>query len=272
MFLKTRTRPLKALLVSGFALFGLSLALVGYVYYQAPINKLKDVYPIVQVLNPEGDFRIHLKENKPYNWISVDNISESAVWAIVISEDWAFYNHNGVDFNQLMRAVTDKFKKSKILRGASTITQQTIKNIFFDSSRSFIRKFKELIYTIKLERNFSKKQILEMYLNIIEFDRNVFGIYMASFHYFNKHPKYLNAREGAFLAMVLPSPKRYSESFRDQKLTEFAGGVIDKILVKMRQAKVIDESQRQLEVNKKYYWENEDKLKSAGQDTDSIQL
>ncbi len=216
---------------------------------------LNDLYPVVQVINPKGDFKITFRQNKPDTWVRYQDISKNAAWAIIVSEDWAFFEHDGVDITQLGKAIRDKIKFDKNLRGASTISQQTVKNIFLDNSRSFKRKLIELLYTFKLEQTFSKKKILEFYLNIAEFDRNIFGIYSASFHYFGKHPKYLTAREGAFLAMVLPSPKKYSVSHKENRLTPFAKEVIDSILVKLRQAKIINEETRAAEASSKFDWE-----------------
>src|SRR5690606_25653822 len=160
-------------------------------------------------------------KKRPAYWVNLGDISTYGKWAIILSEDWAFYQHQGVDLDQLKIAITESLTLGKV-RGASTISQQMVKNIYLDHSFSFFRKFKELIITYKVEKTLSKQRILEVYLNSIEFGPGIWGIRNASFHYFKKHPSRLDPREASFLAMMLPSPKRYYESFRKKKLTPFA--------------------------------------------------
>jgi monofunctional biosynthetic peptidoglycan transglycosylase len=110
----------------------------------------------------------------------------------------------------------------KFKRGGSTITQQLIKNAFFSSDKSLIRKLKEAILAHRLEEVMSKKEILEKYLNTIEFGPNIYGIKPAAQHYFNKSPADLNLLESSFLAFLLPNPKGYYQSFKKRQLTPFA--------------------------------------------------
>jgi monofunctional biosynthetic peptidoglycan transglycosylase len=161
-----------------------------------------------------------------------------------VSEDWAFYDHEGIDVNQIQVVVEESLEEGEFVRGASTITQQVVKNVFLSNERTLIRKFKEVILASSLEKEFSKDEILEFYFNLVELGDGIYGIKAASELYFQKHPKDLNGKEGAFLAMLLPSPKKYAQSFRQEGLTAFASEQIDNILIKLRQAKIINEDKR----------------------------
>lgn len=228
--------------LSGFSLF---------LWHSADVEMLISRYPVYNLKNKNYEFKI----KKTRNWVDIEDVSKYAKWAMIVSEDWAFYDHHGIDLRQLRIALGESIKQGKFVRGASTITQQVIKNTILTNERSLWRKFREMIMSYKLERVVSKDRILEIYLNIVELGKNIYGIKNASQYYFNKSPSNLTAREGAFLAMLLPSPIKYGTSFRKKKLTPFAREVIDSILVKMRQAKVYDEKQRIIESQKLYYWE-----------------
>ena len=195
--------------------------------------------------------------NKPKYWVSEKDVSKLAKWAIIVSEDWAFFDHDGFDINQIQIVVGESIKAGHFVRGASTITQQVIKNSVLTSERSLWRKFRELVLSYKIEYYFSKEKILEIYLNIIELGENIYGIGQASEYYFQKKPSELNAREGAFLAMLLPSPVKYSSSYNNKKLSPFALEQIESILVKLRQAKMYTEEDRLEVVNKKFIWEKQ---------------
>ena len=163
----------------------------------------------------------------------VDQVSKIAVSAIVISEDDAFYQHNGYDFNQLVEAYKRDMEEHRFVRGGSTITQQVVKNVYLTGEKTLWRKVKELVLALRLEKQVGKRKILETYLNVAEFGEGLYGIGPASNYYFQKSPAELNAKEGAFLAMLLPSPKRYSISFRKRELSPFARSIIASILEKL---------------------------------------
>lgn len=227
---------------SGFALF---------LWHTPDVEKLISNYPVYDLKNK----KYIIQNEKPASWVNIEDVSKYAKWALIVSEDWAFYEHNGIDLRQLRIAIGESIKEGKLVRGASTMTQQIVKNTLLTNERSLWRKFREMIMSYKLERVVSKEKILEIYVNIVELGKDIYGVKNASFHYFNKRPSQLTAREGAFLAMLLPSPVKYGTSFKKKELTPFAKEVIDSILVKMRQAKVYDEQQRVLESQKYYYWE-----------------
>lgn len=219
------------------------LVLSGVGYYIHLISKVRvlgDHYPVFNFENKSYE----LVKQKPAHWVSVKEVSNAAKQAIIISEDWAFYDHDGIDRNQIEIAIKDSWNQGKLTRGASTITQQVVKNTLLSSEKTLTRKLKEILLATELEKVLSKDQILEHYLNLIELGRDIYGIKQASFYYFNKSPANLSHKEGAFLAMLLPSPVKYSQSFRDKALTEFASAQVNEILVKLRQANFITEEQR----------------------------
>jgi monofunctional biosynthetic peptidoglycan transglycosylase len=228
------------------AIFLLLIISLASLYFFNDASKLKNGYTVYNKKNK--DYEVVTK--KPSHWVKLNQVSKKALWAIIVSEDWAFYDHNGVDMFQVKEAIEDSVTQGDKIRGASTITQQVVKNALYSNKRSFIRKFKELIAAFKLESELTKDEILEQYINLIELGDGIYGIKEGARFYFNKLPKDLSAKEGAFLAMLLPSPKKYSISFRNRKLTDYAKKIIDRILVKLRQAKIIDEDQRYSEANK----------------------
>tara|TARA_R110001583_G_scaffold132728_1_gene284682 strand:- start:103 stop:717 length:615 start_codon:yes stop_codon:yes gene_type:complete len=139
-------------------------------------------------------------------WISIDKLPSSMPLAVVASEDQRFPVHFGVDFTAIINAV-EQYGDGDGLRGASTITQQTAKNIFLWSGRSFIRKGLEAGLAISLEAIWGKKRILEVYLNVAEFGKGIYGVEAASQHYFRKSARLLTAKQTAQLAVLLPSPR-----------------------------------------------------------------
>ncbi len=241
-----------------------TFAFVFYLYTSVPtdkIKRLKGSYISIAIKKDDVDYSII--SARPRDWVNLEQIDRQAVQAIIVSEDWFFYGHKGYDVNQIRDAFIDIIKGERF-RGASTITQQVAKNIFLNSERSFWRKLKELFIAISLEKHLSKKRILEIYLNIIEYGKDLYGIKNASEYYFSKAPMDLNPKEGAFLAMLLPSPIRYAQSFEDKKLTPFAQKIIKSILKKMVKAKFLSENDRKYFEQISFDWEeveyNEDEI------------
>lgn len=130
--------------------------------------------------------------------------------AIVAIEDDDFYRHHGIDFIGIARATFKNVMAGKIIEGGSTITQQTVKNLYLSNERTYDRKIKEALLTFQLERKYTKEEILEMYLNQIYFGHGAYGIEVAALTYFNKHAKELNLAESAMIAGIPKSPTRYS--------------------------------------------------------------
>lgn len=136
-----------------------------------------------------------------------------------MSEDDKFFNHSGVDWDEFKKSLKKNLQAGKFARGGSTITQQLIKNIYLKKEKSISRKIQEFQLARQLESQFSKALILEKYLNIIELGDNIFGVKQAASKYFNKLPSEINYLEGLYLATLLPSPIKYSASFKKRKLS-----------------------------------------------------
>ncbi|WP_445375628.1 monofunctional biosynthetic peptidoglycan transglycosylase [Photorhabdus tasmaniensis] len=143
------------------------------------------------------------------DWVGHEQISPNIVLAVIAAEDQKFPQHWGFDFDAIENALEHNQNNSGRLRGASTISQQTAKNLFLWDGRSWLRKGVEAGMTFAIELAWSKSRILTVYLNIVEFGEGIFGVEEASRHYFHKSASKLTASEAALLAAVLPNPHRY---------------------------------------------------------------
>lgn len=143
------------------------------------------------------------------DYINSSNMSSNAKLAVIASEDQLFPDHSGFDWKSIKKAMKYNEKKPGRIRGASTISQQVAKNVFLWQGRSWVRKGLETYFTFMIETFWSKKRILEVYLNVIETGDGVFGIEAAAQEYFNKPAKNLTRQEAAMIAACLPNPKRY---------------------------------------------------------------
>jgi monofunctional biosynthetic peptidoglycan transglycosylase len=197
------------------------------------VGELEKSYPKVVYDKKAKSSRIEIVPKRPSGWVSLGGVSRIAVAAIVLSEDWAFYQHNGFDWEQIRDSIEKNLKQGRFARGGSTITQQVVKNVYLSSEKTLTRKLQEAVLAVRIERQLTKARILEIYLNIAEFGEGLYGIGPASWHYFKKSPGELTAKEGAFLAMLLPSPKKYSVSFRMKALTPYASATVRSILGKL---------------------------------------
>lgn len=161
--------------------------------------------PIITITQIEGLVK-YQKLDRDY--ISFDEMGRNVKKAVIASEDQNFYKHNGFDFQAIQKAFADN-QKGKKLKGGSTISQQTAKNVFLWNSRSYVRKGLEAIFTFIIEKVWSKDIILERYLNSIEMGQGVFGVEAASHYYFGKSAADLTKSEAAWIAVCLPNPKKY---------------------------------------------------------------
>lgn len=141
-----------------------------------------------------------------WNPVAIEQIPRDMIWAVVVAEDARFFEHEGVDIEALGEAMEYNLAQQKLVYGASTISQQTVKNVFLSSSRDPLRKWHELLLTIGMERNLSKKRILEHYLNLAEFGRGVYGVEAAARFYWGIPASRLSKRQAIELAATLPSP------------------------------------------------------------------
>ncbi|MEL7343317.1 MAG: monofunctional biosynthetic peptidoglycan transglycosylase [Pseudomonadota bacterium] len=157
------------------------------------------------------------------DWVAIEDMAPVLARSVVAAEDANFCLHWGFDLNQIQAAIEDG-----AVRGASTLTQQTAKNVFLWQGRSWFRKFLETAITPVIEIVWSKRRIVEVYLNVAEFDAGVFGAEAAAQHYFNKPAADLTPREAARLAAVLPNPKERSaarpSSFVQRRAAAIADG------------------------------------------------
>lgn len=144
-----------------------------------------------------------------YQWVSLDKISNHMQTAVIASEDQTFVQHFGLDIDSIEKAI-EYNKKSKKIRGASTITQQTVKNVFLWSGKSYFRKGLEVYYSFLVELIWGKERILEVYLNVIEIGLGVYGVEAAANKYFKKSASQLNRYESSLFTVVLPNPKRFN--------------------------------------------------------------
>lgn len=176
-------------------------------------------------------------------YVPLKNISTKLQRAIVLTEDSAFYTHEGFDEEGLTRCFEKLKETHKITCGGSTITQQLAKNLFLYKDKTFVRKGLEALITVKLEKTLTKKEILERYLNVVQFGKDIYGVKQAAQFYFKKHPSELDIVESAFLAMVLPNPEKYSKSYFRKDLTKFARKRISGIITDMHRYKSLTDEE-----------------------------
>lgn len=142
------------------------------------------------------------------DWEPIENISPNMANAVIAAEDQLFFTHYGFDFKAMQKAM-QKNKKGKKIKGASTISQQTAKNVFLFPARTYFRKALEAYFTLLIEIFWSKERILEVYMNVVELGDGIYGVEAASQYYFKHSAKTLSQAEAALLAAVLPGPLKY---------------------------------------------------------------
>jgi len=142
-------------------------------------------------------------------WAPLAEIAPALQHAVIVSEDASFYFHEGFDWEGIREAALRNVESGKLARGGSTITQQLAKNLYLSSDKTLLRKANEALITYALERYLTKKRILELYLNVVEWGKGVYGAEAAARHHFGKHAADLSDEEAALLAAVLPAPRAY---------------------------------------------------------------
>ena len=147
-------------------------------------------------------------------WTPSQNIPSDMEWAVIVAEDANFYQHEGVDVKALKNAIKYDLEKKRFARGASTITQQTAKNLFLSQKKTVTRKIEEIYLAKRMEQELTKGRILELYLNIVELGPMVYGIGHGARYYFDKPASALTPRECAFLTAMLPGPQRAYNPYR----------------------------------------------------------
>lgn len=169
-----------------------------------------------------------------YRWVPYDRISQNLKRAVVAAEDARFLEHAGLDWDAIERAIEKNEERGRVVEGASTITQQLAKNLFLSSERSWTRKAQEAMIAWMLEATLSKRRILELYLNVAQWGEGIFGAQAAARHHFGIDASALSARQAAWLAAVLPSPRRYAHG----RTTPYLEHRVEVILERMRSARI----------------------------------
>jgi len=146
--------------------------------------------------------------------VSIDQIPRHMHRALIVAEDARFYSHSGIDTEALKAAMEYNLSEKRLVYGGSTISQQTIKNIFLSPSRNPFRKWHEFVLTIGMERNLSKKRILDLYLNIAEFGRGLYGVNAAALHYWGIPASQLSTKQAIELVATLPAPVKHNPNTR----------------------------------------------------------
>ena len=194
-------------LAGSFVLVTVGLVLL-YRFIDPPLTPLMLIRPIEAVA--AGRVTAIDKE-----WTDIDDVSPALLRSVIAAEDARFFTHSGVDWKAVEDARKYNERTKTTIRGASTITMQCARNVFLWQGRNYLRKGLEAYFTYLMETFWSKKRILEVYVNVIEWGDRIYGIGAASEHYFGVPASKLTARQAALLASVLPNPRRYNAGSPD---------------------------------------------------------
>lgn len=227
------------ILISAYlAYIGISLALL------PPVSDLADKKfgTTIQVKDWQGEYHSFVVGPKNRYWTPSGRITAEMKWAVILAEDANFYKHDGFDVKAIKNAIKYDLEKKSLKRGASTITQQTAKNLFLSREKTVTRKLKEIYLAYRMEQELTKGRIIEFYLNVVELGPMVYGIGHGAQYYFNKPASALTPRECAFLAAMLPGPRVAYNPYKN------LGKVLkrsDMILRLLRQKGVLGEGEYQ---------------------------
>jgi len=210
-------RGVAALMAAGFAC-------AAYIYLTLPdVRELRTQNPKTTAFIELRTAQALQKGEKPkqvQRWVSYGRISENLKRAVLVAEDSAFWDHDGVDFKQLKESMEVNLERMEFVRGASTITQQLAKNLYLSPSRNPIRKMRELLIARRLEAELSKQRILELYLNVVEWGDGVYGAEAASRLYFGKPAADLASQEAALLAGALVNARLLDPAHPNTRLRQ----------------------------------------------------
>ncbi|GEN06784.1 monofunctional biosynthetic peptidoglycan transglycosylase [Myxococcus fulvus] len=169
------------------------------------------------------------KVRRRQHWVPLASVPKHAVDSVLISEDASFYLHEGVDTTEMRKALGEAWAKGQLGRGASTITQQLAKNLWLSTDRSLFRKAKELVLARRLEDALSKKRILTLYLNVVEWGNGVYGIDAGAREHFGVSASQVSVAQGAILAAMLPAPRKRAPSSGSRALWRRAHWIVDRM-------------------------------------------
>jgi monofunctional biosynthetic peptidoglycan transglycosylase len=209
-----------------------------------PVSDLADkkFSTTIQVKDWHGEYHPFVVGPKNPNWTPSSRIPAEMKWAVILAEDANFYQHEGFDVKAIKAAIKYDLEKKSLKRGASTITQQTAKNLFLSREKTVTRKVKEVYLAWRMEQELTKGRIIELYLNVVELGPMVYGIGHGSRYYFGKPASALTPRECAFLAAMLPGPRLAYNPYKN------LGKVVKRsemILRLLRKRGVLDENEYQ---------------------------
>lgn len=176
-------------------------------------------------------------------WVDKKQISRHFLNAVVVAEDGRFYQHRGLDFQEIEKSIEVNRKKKRYVRGASTITQQVVKMAFLSREKTIVRKAREAVGALLLETIMSKDDILQWYVNLAEFGDGIYGVKAAAEKYFGTKPALLTIEQAAHLALVIPSPNSWSAGLRKRDLTPFGERRFAKIVLNMRRTGDVTQQQ-----------------------------
>ena len=185
--------------------FGLSVSLVViYKFIPVPFTPLM-IVRFIETKNNDQEVSFD------HDWEPLENISPNLQKAVIASEDGTFLQHHGFDFNAMGKALKNN-QKGKKIKGGSTISQQTAKNVFLWQGRSYLRKGLEAYFTFLIELVWGKERIMEVYLKSIEMGNGIYGAQAASRHWYHKDASHLSVKEAAGIAAILPNPRKFKAS------------------------------------------------------------
>ena len=222
---------MKRLLAAVSLLFFAGIAYTAYVVATLPdVSSLKRTNPTVTSLMEQRADENHTKARPIRAWTSYNSISPHLRNAVLIAEDSAFFQHSGYDVQEIKESVKRNWREKRFARGASTITQQLAKNLYLSTSRNPLRKIREFFIAQELERSLTKQRIFEIYLNVIEWGDETYGIESASRKYFGKSSSELRPEEAAILAAMIPNPRRYTPARNLNYLEKRKREILDRLV------------------------------------------
>jgi monofunctional biosynthetic peptidoglycan transglycosylase len=225
--------------IIGFVIIGFAFL----AWFIPPVYRLVDgSVTVTQWIKRKGEVTAEVGPART-GWINSNNISKHALHAIIAAEDARFYSHIGIDPVEIWHSFRANLRRGKFARGGSTITQQVVKMAFLSREKSLIRKAREALGAILLELILPKQRILEWYINLAEFGDGVYGVKNGCWHYFRTKPAQLTVAQAVHLALVLPSPNKWSKGLRQRELTEFGHRRFTYLLNRLKNMKWITLSQ-----------------------------
>jgi monofunctional biosynthetic peptidoglycan transglycosylase len=220
-------RPLRRLFRLALVLLALDLVYLAWIwpdwgrYARGPIPKSHFIALYEEARREQRDW-----PELQWQPVALAEIPRVVQRAVIVAEDWRFYEHGGFDLVAIREALDYNLARGRIVRGASTISQQTVKNLFLHPSRDPLRKWHELTLTFGLEQNLSKMRILELYLNSVEFGRGIYGVQAAALAYWGVGVGELGAAQAAELAATLPGPVQNNPRLRTETFLRRANRIL----------------------------------------------